>query len=273
MNEEDTMSHIENPTAYWNAVDGRIKARAFQKRRREWEQANPAAADIVADLWWPAVKPCCDNPEFVDLDYHDECANCGGDGTMNYQQDGSHLDLRTLTPKDRGVLLKRTGWLRDGYEKYGGLTPKQTVKLLEITEEVRTKTAKWDEQEAERIANAVPWTAGRQDAEVTLISAKLKEQPSFNPYDRYPTLTWKGVFQREDGSRVWCTIPGKLIDACGWRDKDAMAKSLRGATCVLTVTVEPKAGEPTFAFGKRPTILKKNEGSMALPNLTLDEEE
>ena len=263
------MSHIENPTAYWNAVDARIKARAWEKCRREWEQANPEAAALVKDLWSPETKPCCDQWEWNEWG---ECANCGKvGGTMDWQKDGSHLVLHTMTAKEREALLKRTGWLREGYERWGSLTEKQTSKLLEIVEEVRTKVGKWDEQEAERIANATPWEAGRQDAEVTLVSAKLKRQPSFNPYDRYEDLVWKGVFQREDGSRVWCTIPGKLVDAVGWREEEYMARYLRGAKLVLTVTVEPKDGEPTFAFGKRPTILKKHEGTVELPNLPEEE--
>lgn len=265
------MSHIENETAYWNAVDARIKSRAFAKRRREWEEANPEAAAVVGDLWCPPLRPCCESPQIVDCNH--ECANCGQTGgTMDWQKDGSHLDLKVLTVVERNSLLKRAGWLHDGYDKYGSLTEKQTAKLLEIVEEVRSKVSKWDAEEAERIANAIPWEPGRQDAEVTLVSAKLKRQPSFNPYDRYDDLVWKGVFQRADGSRVWCTIPSKLLDVVGWREEEYMARYLRGATLTLTVTVQPKDGEPTFAFGKRPTVLKKNEGTMACPNLPEEED-
>ena len=80
----------------------------------------------------------------------------------------------------------------------------------------------------------------------------IKSYPGFT---RWAGDTYKWLVKRDDGSRIFATIPSGA-DLGTYNE-------LRGKRVRFTVTVEPKAEEPTFAFGSRPakaSIVTTEEG-------------
>jgi len=231
---------VENPAAYEAAIQGRIKHNAYITRSRNFKRDHPELHQVLTDVWHP--EWAADQEE--------------------WQSDGSHLILHTITFPERKALLRKLAWLYDGYEEYGSLTDGQLVKAEEIIQEVRERQTKYAAEDAERLANAEPWpeAAGRVEYPVEIISAKLKEVPSFNPYDRFADYQWKIVVQREDGSRAWGSAPRALLDEIAERVDyhdwdDTFARHLRGVRFTLRATFEPKHEDPLFAFFKRPHVV------------------
>jgi hypothetical protein len=240
--------HIENPSAYAAAIDRNIKMNAWKGKRERFAAAEPELYAALEDLWNPKW-----NPEVEE-----------------WQQDGSHMILHTMTNKERNTLLRKMSWLRDGYDEWGSLTDGQAAKAKEIISEARANIKKWEDEDELRKLNATPWTEGRQEFRCTVVSAKVREVPSFNPYDRSMDIQLKMIVQREDGSRLWCTAPSKLAAAVAeYYDYEVVAKALRGAELTLRVTVEPSGDDPIFAFGKRPHLVELH----AAPNKKEDEDE
>lgn len=259
--------HVENRDAYERAIERRIKENARKTRTRKFAEAEPELVAQLSEIWWPRWKSCCDSPE---LNEWSRCENCGGEGgTMGWTQDGSHLDLQIFTVKQLSAIARKIEWLRDGYEEYGSLTEKQTAKAKEIIAETIANVRRFEEEDELRKLNATPWENGRQEFRCRVVSAKVKEVPSFNPYDRHMDLQLKMIVQREDGSRLWCTAPSKLADAVAeYHDYETVARALRGAELTLRVTVERADDDPIFAFGKRPHLVELH----AAPNQITEEE-
>jgi hypothetical protein len=124
---------------------------------------------------------------------------------------------------------------------WGGLTEKQLAFARKIYEERCTKTA---DRAVARLAETaaltaagVAWTAGRQTVEVKLLSKKMSS-------GNFPSM--KGLFQREDGAKLWCSLP-KI--AGGEYEIE------RGDVVRFSIEVQLKEGSTdlTFAFGSRPT--------------------
>lgn len=243
--------HIENPGAYADAIQRRIKENARKTRERKFAEDHPELLAELKDLWSPEWN------EDVD----------------EWQQDGSHLVLHTMTVKQRNALLRKMGWLHDGYDEYGSLTPAQTVKAKTIIAETKANVSKWEDEDELRKLNATPWptTLGRVEYEVEVVSAKIKSQPSFNPYDRSMDISWKMVVQREDGSRAWGSVPSVLRDwvdaqmqannedGCIWSDEKTAARYFRGTKLLLRGTFTRADDDPVFAFFKRPHVVAIHE--------------
>jgi hypothetical protein len=236
--------HIENPAAYADAIDRRIKENARKTRVRKFAEAEPELLAALNDLWSP--------------EWNDE--------VEEWQQDGSHNILHTMTAKQRTAILRKVGWLHEGYIEYGSLTEKQAEKAKEIIAEVKANVSRWEDEDELRKLNATPWPESRERVEydVTVVSAKVKRTPSYTGYggDDY---TWKMTVQREDGSRAWCTVPSKLLDAvatamqsaeeegCPWSDERTAARYLRNAPTIrLRASWVRADDDPIFAFAKRP---------------------
>lgn len=249
--------HIENPSAYAAAIDRNIKANAWKTKRAAFERDEPELYAALRDLWTPRFHPCCEARE---LDGYGDCTSCGAQGGgPGWQRDGSHLDLQTMTAKERDAILRKLSWLGDGYDKYGSLTPNQAAKAKEIIEETKAKISKWEDEDELRKLNATPWENGRQEFPCTVVSLKLKDVPKFSYYDS--GVAWKMIVQREDGSRLYCTAPSKLLDAAFARadtewGEDKIERAARGMKLVLRVNVERANDDPIFGFGKRPHIVE-----------------
>jgi hypothetical protein len=259
--EEDTMpynipDHVENPAAYENAIRERIKANAWKTKRANFERDYPDLQAKLQEVWYPAHKPCCYDRVW---DEWGRCGTCGdATGTAEWTADGSHLALEHFTPKQLRALGRKLSWLRDGYEQYGSLTEKQIAKAEEIMAETVERVQRYEDEDERRKAGATPWENGRQEFPCTVVSLKLKDVPKHSYYDS--GVAWKMIVQREDGSRLYCTAPSRLIDEAYRRaqtefDNDKIELSGRGMKLVLRANVTRADDDPIFAFGKRPHIV------------------
>lgn len=249
--------HVENPAAYEDAIRQRIKANAWKTKRANFERDHGDLYAKLQEIFYPLFRPCCDN--VVQTDYGD-CASCGSySGTMEWKKDGSHLDLDHFTAKQVRALARKLNWLRDGYEEYGSLTPKQIVKAEEIIAETVERVNRYEQEDERRKANAAPWENGRQEFACEIVSLKLKDVPKYSYYDS--GTAWKMVVQTESGARLYCTCPNSLLETIMERagtewGEDAIAKAARGTKLVLRANVTRADDDPGFGFGKRPHIVE-----------------
>jgi hypothetical protein len=206
------MTEIEHPDAYYNAVQGRIRARANTKRAVAFQQAEP---ELWAWLTWTG------EPIYAkDSDPNDEYRQVAG-----------------YTKHPAGPA---PSFAREAINEWGAPHPNAVPKLKEILAE-RLKSneerqAKWA---AER-ANATPWTAGRQVVEGTIISIKEVEAFRQPRYSSYVAYDYKWIVKTDDGRRVYVTAPS------------AISAAEKGARVRFTATIEVSNDDPLFAFGKRP---------------------
>jgi hypothetical protein len=119
--------------------------------------------------------------------------------------------------------------------EWGSLSPKATELLQKIYDERTANLAKRAEQRAAEAASAEAWQPGRQIVEGEIVSVKFVAGWGYHAAD-----VKKILVKRADGSRIYLTCPASIEQV------------ERGARVRITVTVEPKEGEPTFAFGSRP---------------------
>lgn len=125
---------------------------------------------------------------------------------------------------------------REAREKWGSLTEKATATLQRIFDERTERNAGREAQRAAEAASALPWAAGRQVVVGQILTVKVVENDFGGAI--------KMLVKREDGSKLWTTVPSQLLGG--------QSSELRGLWVQFTVTVQPKQGEPTFAFGSRP---------------------
>lgn len=88
-------------------------------------------------------------------------------------------------------------------------------------------------------APVTPATAGRQTFTGKIVKAVMKD----NDYGY--GFSVKVTIETDAGWKAWGTLPAHL-------DGDASMDDHKGRTVTITATVEPKEGDPTFAFFKRP---------------------
>ena len=98
-------------------------------------------------------------------------------------------------------------------------------------------------REAEATEVKGPAPVGRQTVTGKVLTVKVVEG--------FYGLQVKTLLKLENNSKVWLTLPAA-----------AQGKAERNDTVTITATFEPKTEDPTFAFGKRPTLvnLVKAEG-------------
>lgn len=91
--------------------------------------------------------------------------------------------------------------------------------------------------EAAATAHLAPLTAGKRTITGTLIHTKWQD----SPFGYGASGSLKGLIQDDEGYKFWGTIPTAF-------------QGDKGDTISITATIEPKEGEPTFAFYKRPRL-------------------
>lgn len=211
-------NYIENPEAYGRAVTRSIHARATAKRRKAWDAANPV---LSAWLNWTGYT---------------ETAEEGAARQAAFDR-GEDVPSPKFERHAAGFVPT---FARDGYNKWGSLSPKATELLQKIynerTEKDEARKAQW----AAEKATAQPWTAGRQVVEGVVVSIKWVEGFARH-YGAAPPQVKKIIIKRADGSRVYASA-----------GTGALSAAEKGDTVRVTLTIEPKAEEPTFAFGSRP---------------------
>ncbi len=120
-----------------------------------------------------------------------------------------------------------------------GSVPELIELLQKIFDERTVNLAKRAEERAAEALSAEAWTAGRQVVEGVIVS--IKSAPGFG---RYSAGALKMLVKRDDGSRIYCSLPAAFAQPI---------EELKGKRIRFSVDAQPKAEEPTFAFGKRPT--------------------
>jgi hypothetical protein len=210
-------TEIEHPDAYYNAVQGRIRARANAKRAKAFEQAEP-------ELWaW--------------LTWVGEPIYTGGWIEDSSLDQGGYRESKGWTKHPAGPA---PSFARKAIEEWGAPHPNAVPKLKEILAERLTSNAEREAKWAAEKANATPWTAGRQVVEGVIIS--LKEVEAFRQprYSNYVATQTKWIVKTDDGRRVYLSAPS------------AISGEQKGARVRFTVTIEPSKDDPIFAFGSRP---------------------
>lgn len=236
---------IENYDAWLAGKDRRIKENANISRRRKLE------AEIEKDgpefrAWLFGSEP----PHIATLRQasQDEFERSEYEG---YDDNQEHAGpARKAFTAAWQQWIKKYGpvptFLTDALENWGGLTEKQLAFARKIFAERLAKAEGREAREAERRANAQPWTAGRQEITGVVQSARW-ECYSVNRWNT--TTSLKGLVLLADGRKVWTTLPARLYDSI---DSDKILETIKGSTVTIKVTVEVSKDDPTMAFGKRP---------------------
>lgn len=149
--------------------------------------------------------------------------------------DAAYPGLRQQIADARGL----PQWLHDALAEWGGLTPKQAEFAIAALD--RSLDAAWDlayEEQARR-ANTPAWAAGRQIVTGQIVSTKIVEGDYGTQY--------KCLIVTAEQRKLWVTIPNFVFGA------DVTLQNVKGALVTMSVTVQPKPSDPTFAFGSRPT--------------------
>ncbi len=133
--------------------------------------------------------------------------------------------------------------MRNTLLRKGELTPKQVAfverLIAEKANEAQVAAEKAAKKAAEQAAER-PAPVGRH--EVTGEIVYTDARPGYS----YGSTSYVMIVKADGGFKVWATIPGSLF-----ADGETV-QSLKGRRVSLTITLEPKIGEPAFAFGKRP---------------------
>lgn len=127
--------------------------------------------------------------------------------------------------------------------RYGSLSEKQ-VSFLRVLLDRIARRPQIEAQRAAEAAAAPAWVAGRQVVTGEIVSAKWGE-----PFARYSAAPLKALIKLADGRKLWTTLPTAFYDT-----QTDCATWARGKSITINVTVQPKDGDHSFAFGKRPVL-------------------
>jgi hypothetical protein len=116
--------------------------------------------------------------------------------------------------------------------QYGSLSSAQINAFINSLERDRTYAA-GKAQEALEVKGPVP--TGRVEFVGEVVSKQLR--------DSMYGETWKLLVKLENNSKVWMTCPSSAVSSLE-----------RGMKAVFKATVEASKDDPSFGFGKRPTI-------------------
>lgn len=114
--------------------------------------------------------------------------------------------------------------------KYGSISERQMAFLGRLL-------AEFTATPAQPTTPTPRWEAGRQTVEGEIASTKWYE----SGYGDYVGMTVK----LDDGRKLWCRMPAAL--------HTYRAMPERGARIRMSIEIQPKADDPSFALGKRPT--------------------
>jgi hypothetical protein len=246
-------NHIENPVAYENAIQGRIKANASKTRRRKLEAA--AAQDSAEFRYWLLSTNGWNG--LLGEEERARLQELGDRYSTSQPMTPAEWDefeaLRRKAQELDTAFRKQYGWparfLMEAMDNWGGLTDGQLAFARKQFAEKHLKAEERAAREAERRANAQPWTAGRQEVVGVIRSTKVEE---FAVNRWASSITVKGLIETADGRKLWTSIPKTIWEQLEGTFEE-LAPKLRGLTVKFTVKVEPKQDDPTFAFGSRPT--------------------
>jgi len=126
-------------------------------------------------------------------------------------------------------------WIYQALTQWGGLTDKQAAVAIKCL----TPDVERDHEQAiaEEVARntVTPWSAGRQDVSGVVVSARWVAT-------QFGSVI-KALIVTSEGRKLWTSIPSAIAED---------PPVLKGKTVSIRVTVQPKDGDPIFAFGSRP---------------------
>jgi hypothetical protein len=182
------------------------------------------------------------------------------------QHNGQKYDAEgTWLGKEKHPAGTAPHFLKEAVEKWGGLTDGQLAFARKAYAERTTQNAERDAAEAARKAAIAPWTPGRQVVVGVVVSTRIQE-PLEGVYGARSTM--KALLVTDEGRKVWVSIPEAIrytnIEECS--EYGNYVADVKGARIQMTVTVETKADDHTFAFGSRPakaSVLAWSEKELA----------
>jgi hypothetical protein len=227
-------NYVENPEAYQRAISARIKFNASTTRRRKLlAEIEKDGEDFRCWLLGETTQALTDLAAKSQAEY--DASDEGGPAYRAYHKAWKEWQAKYGFVPD---------FLRTALEQWGGLTDKQLAFARKIFAERAGKAVQRDEAEEQRKATAPAWTEGRHEVEGVVASVKWADAggPSWQSRGSF-----KGLVRLDDGRLLWTSIPSSLFyDANG-------NVELKGKRIAFKVTVTPKAEDPTFGFGKRPS--------------------
>lgn len=169
---------IENPQAYENAKQMRIRINRCKTGHRKWVAAHGAEAEaIIAWMNHPSMKEIIDEHGY-----------------------------ETHIPNEPHPAGSFPRWLDDAISQWGGLTDKQhAVAIRMLTERTEKNAARQAAFAAEKAA-APEWTEGRQ--QVSGVILKVRETETHYGYSRYGQVVEKAFIKIDDGRTCWGTNLG-----------------------------------------------------------------
>jgi len=126
--------------------------------------------------------------------------------------------------------------------KYGSISEKQESFLRTLLDRIERRAEIEAQRKAENEA-AEPAPTGRVEVSGDVLSTKVQ--------DGYYGTQFKMMVKTDAGWKLWVTVPMVMLSE---------VETLRGRRVTLKVTVEPSKDDPKFAFGKRPSLVKLEEG-------------
>jgi hypothetical protein len=142
-------------------------------------------------------------------------------------------------------------FLWEALYNWGGLTERQAEVARAAIERADARRAERAQADATRAASATPWTAGRQVVTGRIVFAKHAEHGvAYN----VTAVSIKVTLETETGAKLYGSLPKNVLEHENADEvPDEWVRALVGATLTMTTTVAPKDGDPTFAFGSRPS--------------------
>lgn len=120
------------------------------------------------------------------------------------------------------------------FNYHGGMSDRQAECFISSLKRDHEYAAKRAAQAAEPKG---PVPVGRQEFNAEILSVQQRE----NAYG----MVWKILVKLENNSKVWMTLPSSAGDA------------KRGDRMCFRATIEASKDDPSFGFGKRPTVVEE----------------
>jgi hypothetical protein len=245
----------------WQApadVAATIRRRAEESVAKEARRAKAAAAKArKLERQRAAAKPLID----ALVDAHPLLAE------LTYPQQWMGAVCHDSWANRLGGMESGGGWVADIARKLmdtGRLTERQISAVENVIRkgvEIANRKAAQDAQRAAEKAAATPAPTGRVTVTGKIVHLKWVEQN--HRYGQRTTV--KMLLKSDEGFTVWASMPSSLnrqveqeVEAeraaarAEKRDPLPLPYSPEGRRVRVTLTLEPKADDPTFAFGARP---------------------
>lgn len=231
--------HVQNPSAWLDAKDRRIKANARKTKRAQLLAAIENDGEEFTAWLLDGV------PAYLDA--------LRGSAQDAYDADDYEANERLYAEYHEAVKQwrKRVGYvpqaLRTALDEWGGLTEKQLAWARSAFAKNVARAEQRDADELARKSSAPSWVAGRQTVSGTIQFTRCED----GQIGYRTTFAIKAIVLLDDGRKCWTSIPRAM-----WPGDGTGGASLKGERITFTATFSPSDDDPTMAFAKRPTLAK-----------------